>query len=949
MIYTSFSLNGTWEMYYREEKYTGTDCPLQMEKSFAGGAGTAPKDRGSYVVENAVPGYWEDMTGAFLETPFFRNLRINSEYGLQQYPMAGSAPDMALPNILGNFFYRRAFCSENINGPAVLHFEGVQNAVSAWINNVFLGRHEGYSTPFDIQIPEGVLKDGENTVVLSVSNHRLEGYGGEPVSGLTSRAANECTGGITGDVELRVYRSPLRDVALFVAEDCGTVTVRLETEAQDGEKAELSCIWNVWDGEILLKNGEGTGAFCFDTCGLERWSPENPKRYTLEVICGGAVLERKFGVRRLVPDGVHLRLNQIPYYLRGICEHCYFPETLHPNHDRNYYGNIIKKLKSLGFNFIRFHSFVPEPEYLEAADELGMLLHVESPNNTSLNEWKEIVKYCRRYTSAVIYCCGNELLMDEAFIGHLNKCSDFVHENTDALFSPMSAMRGLEYFWVEPEQEPEIKNIPFKHHPRRIQEVGAFSDLFSSYANGQHSYFSLDVDPDMVDTWSDVYEKPRLSHEICIDGTYMDLSLRDRYKASRVGKTDMFASVERHLDQKGLLKNAPVYFRNSSQWQRRVRKYCFESVRRSRKIAGYDFLGPIDTHWHTFGYDVGMMNEFYELKPGETLRNVRMYNSATVLLHNLGKKSNFQGGDILACDILASHYGQADISEGILTVRLMLDEQVLDRQIIRTGVVKNGEVNVLASISFTLPQVKTPGALVLYVTLDGDSLFAENEWELYLFPQMDAVQEDEKQQADVPADGNNLVISTGMSLEQLVQLLREGKNVLVLGTEPFVSLPTSFRIALAGRTSGNLATVVNPHPALEGMPHEGFCGWQFEKLLEGGRAVCFETDAVPFDPVIEVVSTHKYAIRQAALFEFQALNGRLLVCSLRFTEEDPAANWLKAQLVDYMESGKFVPADTLEERDLRELAKSKGKTLEANTNFAFNPNDKTAVRKNRGK
>lgn len=64
--------------------------------------------------------------------------------------------------------------------------------------------------------------------------------------------------------------------------------------------------------------------------------------------------------------------------------------------------------------------------------------------------------------------------------------------------------------------------------------------------------------------------------------------------------------------------------------------------------------------------------------------------------------------------------------------------------------------------------------------------------------------------------------------------MKEGKDVLLLGTEPFVSLPTTFRIALAGRTSGNLATVVSDHPVLRNMPNEGFCGWQFSELFEGG-------------------------------------------------------------------------------------------------------------------
>jgi len=543
MNYTSFSLNGAWEMQYQEEKYTSKVSPFSGRSyGTEDAAGTEPEDMSSSVVENAVPGYWEDMTEKFMLTPFFRELRINPEYGIQQYPMAGAAPDMALPNIVGNFFYRRSFNCENITSPAVIYLEGVQNSASIWINDTFLGRHEGYSTPFEMEIPEGTLKDGENEIVLSVSNHRLEGYAGEPVSGLTSRAANEYTGGVTGDVELRVYNCPLRDVALLVSEDCKTVSVCVESV----EKTDFS--WAVYDGETLLKKGDADGNFEFDTKELSYWSPESPKLYTLEVKAGAGSIIRQFGVRRLTADGVHFKLNGKPYYLRGICEHCYFPETIHPNHDYTYYRSMIKALKNLGFNFIRFHTFVPEEEYLRAADELGILLHVECPNNTTLAEWEQIVKFARRHTSVVLYCCGNELLMDEPFIEHLHKCGDCVHQYTDSLFSPMNAMRGLEYFWVEPDQEPLTKETPFKHHPGRIANVSQFSDMFSSYPNGVHSYFSLDANPEMIDEWSKVYGKPRVSHEICIDGTYADLSLKDRYKNTRVEKTEMFSSIEKFTD-----------------------------------------------------------------------------------------------------------------------------------------------------------------------------------------------------------------------------------------------------------------------------------------------------------------------------------------------------------------------------------------------------------------
>ncbi len=910
MIYSFFSLNGTWEMAYSEEAYKDTICP-----EFDG-----------FLIENAVPGYWEDMTEAFLYAPFFPKLKINPEYGIQKYPIATGIPDMALPNIIGNFFYKRTFLCENINAPAVIHFDGVQNAVSVWLNGAFLGRHEGYSTPFDIEIPRDIIKNGENTIILSVSNHRLYGHDGEPIVGLTSRAANECTGGITGDLELRVFNSPLRDTFVRVSEDCSEVSVGVSSVSP----CEFD--WSVLDGKTIIKSGKASGDFKFSAENLELWSPENPKLYTLKILCGEAELTRKFGVRRLLADGVHLALNGNPCFLRGICEHCYFPETVHPTHDIAFYRNVIKTLKKLGFNFIRFHTFVPAEEYMQAADELGMLMEIESPNNTTEMEWKEIVKFCRRHTSTVMYSCGNELPIDDMFLEHLRRCSEEVHNNTDSLFSPMSGMRGLEYCWEDAEFGDDAIDEPFKHNPRRLKAAGEFCDLYNSFPMGLLSYKSTDTDVEKIDDWSRVFNKPRLAHELCIDGTYMDLSLKDRYKGTRIGKTEMFSSVEEHLASKGLLKNAPLYFKNSSEWQRRVRKHCFEAARRCENLAGFDFLGPIDTHWHTFGYDVGMMNEFYELKPGETIRNVLMYNSESVVLTDIGRKTNLLAGDDFNCGIYLSNYAKETLCDATLNIYLFVDEKILEKKQIELKNIKNGAVTKLYDLNITLPYYEKPKAARLYITVDGNDFLAENEWELYIFPKTEAL------------PYNNLVVCEKMSTEELEKALNDRKDVLILGTEPFVSMPTSFRIAQAGRL-GNSATVIYDHPVMKNMPHDGFCGWQFNRLLEKGRAVCFENRDVPFNPIIEVATAHKFVIRQSSLFEFNALNGRLLVCSFNFDENDPAAAWLKAELISYATSDEFCPKDTIDKSQFYSLINGKVAKTVGNTNFAFNPNDKAAKRR----
>ncbi len=918
MNYASFSLNGDWGMAYSKEAYHEEKCP---EVEF-------------FNIEDAVPGYWEDMKDKFALAPFCRDIKTN-EIGMQHYPIAYYSPDMVLPNIWGNFYYKKTFSCEDITKPTELHFEGVQNTVSVWFNGVYVACHKGYSESFDIKIPEKLIVNGENTIVLSVSNYLLEGYDGEPVSGITSRAACNGTGGITGDVELRVYESPMRDVATLVSDDLKTVTAIIDCTE------DIDYIWEVYDGEKLLKKGSGTERrFTFETDGLLLWSPENPKLYTLKLTVGTAVFERSFGVRMLLADGINLKFNGIPYFLRGICEHCYFPDTVHPHHNISYYRELIKKIKSLGFNFIRFHTQIPADEYMQAADELGILVQVESANNTTIEEWKEIVRFCRRHPSVVIYCCGNELFLDEPFIEHLEKCGEIVHEETDALFSPMSALRGVEYYWAKHEHDEHTLHEPFDYQPLRLEMIRKFSDVYNSFAQDKLSYFYLDGTKEEIDSWKYLYDKPRISHEICIDGTYTDLSLKDRYRGSRIADTAMLSSIESHLASKGLLERAPLFFKNSSEWQRRVRKYCFELARSCETMAGYDFLGPIDTHWHTFGYNVGMMNEFYELKPGETTRNVLMYNSETVILSNILRNTNLLSGEEHNFEISVSYFGKEKLDLARLNLYIKDENNVVMRESVSVCDVECGKISKLFDWNIKLPIVEKPKAYKLYATLDGGELFAENEWEIYVFPKAEEIKEGEY---------GDTIISSGMSQQELTKYLEDGKDVILFGTEPFASLPTSFRIALAGRTEGNLATVINDNAIFRDIPHEGFCGWQFNKLLEKGSAVCFVNDDVVFDPIVEVASTHKFAVRQAAVFEFNALNGRLFVCGFNFEERDAGAKWLKARILDYVKSDEFEPEHYLDEKMLKVLIEGEVAKVGRNSNLAFNPNDITAVRKNKKK
>jgi hypothetical protein len=140
-----------------------------------------------------------------------------------------------------------------------------------------------------------------------------------------------------------------------------------------------------------------------------------------------------------------------------------------------------------------------------------------------------------------------------------------------------------------------------------------------------------------------------------------------------------------------------------------------------------------------------------------------------------------------------------------------------------------------------------------------------------------------------------------------VARLAAGERCVLLGGNSLPGQAMSFQMGLAGRPDGNFGTVIAPHPAIARFPHEGFCDWQFARMMTGGTAVQFAGLREAFEPIIEIVSSYKAPKPQAALFELRVGAGRLLVCTLKLAPSDPAAAYLRAQLLAYAASEEFQP------------------------------------------
>src|SRR6185436_14273511 len=152
------------------------------------------------------------------------------------------------------------------------------------------------------------------------------------------------------------------------------------------------------------------------------WSPKTPHLYTarVQLLSDGAVIDTssvRFGMREFKVAGGKFLLNGKPIFLRGYGEDCIFPNTICPPTDKSEFRRRLALAREYGFNYVRHHSWTPPEEYLEAVDELGMMLQPEFPfayrwdlpttpeaKRSALKQWDAVIRLNRNHPSIVTWC-----------------------------------------------------------------------------------------------------------------------------------------------------------------------------------------------------------------------------------------------------------------------------------------------------------------------------------------------------------------------------------------------------------------------------------------------------------------------------------------------------------------------------------------------------------------
>lgn len=901
-----------------------------------------PKD--AFSAKMPVPAYWDDHIDQLNSEPWMRDAKYNEDYQavsftnyLQLEGEAGTLPDTSLPFLNGVGWYRQElqYSEELTSGYIVLDIGRVSLEAWVWLNGKLLKYHFGHSTPFKVRLDKEYLHGQSNELIIAVRNTRRDRLG------FNLRGYKGYSGGISRPVSLSFSGDlNISNVYLYASDENRKIIWNVSTDGTNSANiAKIHwLIRNPLDLNVLAEGSVPVSGdltiWQTDSAGMKEWSDIFPNLYDIEIsILNDETIQdsisQKFGLRSIAAKGTGLVLNGHPILLRGVTEHCYFPLTCKPPFDIESYREMLRRVKLLGFNWLRFHTWVPSEEYMFAADELGMLIQVEPPVGFGEKEWLDILHSCRKHPSVVIYCCGNEELLDENKIATLQIMAEISHEEVpDALFCPQEALRGVEYGWNDSDIGSDVLETPFLHNHSRLAKLKEFSDVFGQYAWGELSYTSALGNWRRVQNNMQVYERPCLAHEVGIIGSYIDLSLEERYKDTRIG-TDLYALSRKGLEAAGMIDRASLFYQNSCAWSRILRKQAIENVRKCNTYAGYDYLGGIDQHNHQSGYNAGIMNEFYELKSGDSAERISNYNGESVLLLDCSTNRNLKCGDEFNLELFVSLYGRANLDKANLTWILKdSQEHVVLRNESIIENIKNGAVSSLDNIKFVVPELEKPEKITLVACLSGNEYDITNDWNFWVFP---AVKSE---------DISDVKVVSSLDMED-INFLEQGGKIVLLGDAPFASTELDFQISKAGRVHGNLATVIYDHPLTNIFPHDGFCAWQFYSMFHDGRAVMFDELNIPFSPIIEVASTYKAIKKQACMFEFMIDSGKLFVCSLNLNSSDPASVYLKNTIIKYAASKNFNPEKKVDLQTIKKLVnewdpdlkKKATKTVEA-----FDPN-----------
>lgn len=275
----------------------------------------------------------------------------------------------------GTVWYGRHFDAGKQAGKRqMLHFGAVSYRCNVYLNGEKIASHEGGFTPFTVDVTDK-LNDGDNFLVVEANNRRTK----DAIPALAFDWWNY--GGITRDVMLiTLPDNHVEDY--FIQLDKNSPDVINVDVAMSQPVAGVNVSVNI---PALKKRLDGVtdaaGRFkgTLKAKGLERWAPDAPVLYDVEVKGGDDAVSERIGFRNIEVDGTRILINGKPQFMRCISFHEEIPQRMGRAFSKADATMLLNEARELGVNMIRLAHY-PQNEYtVRMAEEMGIVLWQEIP------------------------------------------------------------------------------------------------------------------------------------------------------------------------------------------------------------------------------------------------------------------------------------------------------------------------------------------------------------------------------------------------------------------------------------------------------------------------------------------------------------------------------------------------------------------------------------------
>ncbi|WP_461631439.1 glycoside hydrolase family 2 protein [Labilibaculum euxinus] len=441
----------------------------------------------------------------------------------------------------GTCFYRKYFSvSKNLSGKHLgLYFEGAMQVAEVFLNGKLLYTNLGGYLPFYVDITKSVEFGVDNCLLVKLNNEdnpvvppgkSLKVLDFNTYSGIYRNVWLDVKDPLHISNEMEVNHIAAGGVFVTysnVSEESAKVHAQVDmkndlaTEKEVEIQLELidetkAVVGSSSQKQALKANSTAKVNTDIEVKQPKLWSPGSPSLYTLriKVLLKGEELEirdAKIGIRTFsITAQEGFTINGNPLYLRGTNRHQEYPYVGYAISDNANYRDAWK-IKMAGFNFVRLSHYPQSQAFLNACDELGILVMDAIPGwqffgdeefqKNAIQDIRKMVRVDRNHPSVIMWESSlNESAMSQDF---MEKSHEAVHEEfpgTDVytcgwkdfaydVFNPARQHAKPPYYWNKYEKDKPFFIAEYGDWEYYAQNAGfnqkAFQDLSDEERNSR--------------------------------------------------------------------------------------------------------------------------------------------------------------------------------------------------------------------------------------------------------------------------------------------------------------------------------------------------------------------------------------------------------------------------------------------------------------------------------